>query len=242
MKKIISFVIAAFAVYPLNAQAFGKPANDYLGANSVKDLQIFDASGKKITTADEFPVQGTPMVNEKFGKGFIKFKNGKQVADTAINFSIYENLVFHIQGDRIFALTNPPIAEFTITYTDNNDVDMMYHFKNGYPMVDKNNENIFYQVLYEGKDLDLVCFLHKSILEKMDYGATHEKYFSETQQYYVFSKTANKMMAVGTSANTFKKVMPDYAAAIDSYASSHKINGKDKKSLIGLAEFMDNKK
>ncbi|MFX8573800.1 hypothetical protein ABTM22_19910, partial [Acinetobacter baumannii] len=89
--------------------------------------------------------------------------------------------------------------------------------KCGYPGVDKNDLNTYYQVLYFGNNLQLLKWQHKKIVESSSYGGVKEKNFVLEQAFYVFDSKNYKTIPIEKKLIDLKKALPDYATDLDEY-------------------------
>jgi len=236
MKKLLFLLMVLFQISGYAQLGAANPK--YLGNDGVPSYkQFYDNSGNLIPVGIE-DVGGTQMISEQWGYGIVRLKNGRQFIDSSMNFSLYQNLLFYMKGDKIFTLSTPAM-EFLIISKDENNKDIKAHFKCGYPSVDKNDNNTFYEVLYEGTGLQLLNWKHKKIEESSNYGSVREKNFKLVQQVYVYEIKEEKMINISFNINAFKKKLPEFSANIDSYTVQHKMNWKDQNQIIGLISFLD---
>lgn len=235
MKKI-TLLLLAFVLIKADAQQVGKLA----GSNGVpKYYEFYDNSGNRIPTAEMADVNGSPFLKEQWGKGVVKFRNGKEFTDT-MNYSLYENKLYYKKENKVFPISNA-VDEFLLTYKNETGEEEVYFFKSGYPVADKNDINSFYEVVYKGAGLHLLKWEHKKISETADYGNVRTKEFAGVEQCYVYAAADNTMTYLPKTTAAVKKALPQYAAAIDMYVSQHKMNWKDAKQLGALITFLDKK-
>ena len=239
MKTMIIIALLCFAAYNTDAQiASGKLAGNDGAAN--KFYEFYDNSGNKIKNAGEADVNGTPMLKDDWGAGVVKFKNGKEFVDSFMNFSLFENKLFFSKNDQIF-IVSVPAEEFMISYKNEKNGYDKYHFRNGYPVYEKNDVNTFYEILYEGQGLQLLRWQHKKITESSDYGGVRTREFSLVQQLFVYQVKENKLADISSTIGSLKKNLPQYSATIDEYTTMHKVNTKDPQQLTLLIAYLDGK-
>ena len=157
-----------------------------------------------------------------------------------MKFSLYENKLFFSKNNKIF-IVSVPTEEFVITYKNEKNGFDKYHFRNGYPAFEKNDDNTFYEILYEGQGLQLLRWQHKKINETSDYGGVRAREFSLVQQLFVYQGKENKLSDINSTIASIKKNLPQYTSSIDEYTSMHKVNTKDPQQLILLIAYLDGK-
>jgi hypothetical protein len=134
-----------------------------------------------------------------------------------------------------------PVKEFTLQFPEDSLKISIYHFKSGFPKTDKLESTALYELLYEGKEFQLLKWQHKKVEEHSNYGSASEKEFVTDIVYYLYLPSKNKMEKLGMkiSQNDLKKLMPKAAQKIDAYLSLHKINFKKEADLLPLFQFIE---
>ncbi len=211
----------------------------YLGNDgSLRFLEWYDTEGTRIKTASEMGVKGTPLLREGWGSGVVQYQSGEKVAYKAINYSLSEQKLYYTQNKKLYQVVNA-IEYFTIGYLTIEGDSVSYHFKKGIPAIDQQNENSFYEVLFEGNNLQLLQWNHKKMKDIFNYGGSREKEFVLDQQLYVYQLKENKLRALKQALPAIKKTLPAYAAIIQAYADRHKISVRDKDELVHLIAYLD---
>ncbi|MDE3235258.1 MAG: hypothetical protein KGO81_04825 [Bacteroidota bacterium] len=234
MKKffyLLLFLLTSVAAFTQNGKLIGSD-----GVSSY--LYFYDTYGNLIPTADMADVNGSPMLKDGWGYGVVKLKNGQQFVDSLMNFSLFENKLFYKKENKVFVLPYET-DEFLIVYKERNNTESKYHFKSGYPDQGKNTAATFYQVLYEGANIELLDWEVKRIEEHFTYGNVREKDFVYRNLYFLYDKKNKSLVEFPTVAANLAKKMPLYEAAIKNYLSAHKVNYKVPEQVAQFTAYLD---
>jgi len=240
MKKLL-LLLSVFTTIISYSQTRGYSGSNFIGSDGVPhDMQFHDADGNLILIGDHPDVNGSPMLNDSSGYAVIKFRNGKNIADSFINYSLFDHKLFYFQNGKYYSI-NDPVKEFSISFPSNPGSKALYKFKTGYPFYNKNDNATIYEVLFEGNSLQLLKWQHKKIEVSEKYASAPEKEFVSIQDYYAFLPKENRMIELGIklNLNELKKSLPAFATQIDAYESAHKINAKKEDNWIQLFSYLD---
>ncbi len=201
-------------------------------------FELYDTEGNRIKTASEMGINGTPLLRPGWGTGVVQYLNGTTVAYKAINFSLMENKLYYTQNKKLFTVAQP-INSFDIKYANEEGDSVAYHFKNGFPIIDNQDPESLYEVLYEGENLQLLQWSHKKIKEINNYGSSREKEFFQDQQLYVYLPKEKRIAVLKQALPAIKKTLPAYADVIKTYFDTHTASIRDKEDLVYLMAYLD---
>ncbi len=201
-------------------------------------FELFDNEGKPIKMASEMGVKGSPMLLPGWASGVVHYCNGITFADTAMNYSLFDNKLFYIENNKLFRIVLP-VASFFLTYTQQNGEAVNYHFKSGIPAVDDHDTSSLYEVLYEGANLQLLQWNHKKVRELSNYGGSREKEFALEKQLYLYQPKEHTVTAIRASQSSLKKGLPVYAAMIQEYCKTNKLSLKSTDEVVELVTYLD---
>jgi hypothetical protein len=237
MKKIF-FVFCLVLSFIANAQLNnGKYAgND----GATKNMEFYDNNGNLIPIGFHPNIDGSPMLFHKPGIGKIIFQNNAKLTDSSLNYSLVDDKLYFIRLGKYYAFKQP-VKEFTLQFPEDSSKIMIYHFKSGFPKTDKLESTALYELIFEGKDFQLLKWQHKKVEEHSNYGSASDKEFVTDIVYYLYLPSKGKMEKLGLkiSQNDLKKLLPTYTSKIDSYLSQHKINFKKDSDLLPLFQFIE---
>lgn len=200
-------------------------------------FELFDGEGKPIKMASEMGVNGSPMLLEGWASGVVRYKNGVVFADTAMNYSTFDNKIFYIENNKLYQIVLP-VASFYLTYTKSGEA-VNYHFKSGIPAIDDHDTSALYEVLYEGANLQLLQWNHKKVKELSNYGSSREKEFYPEKQLYLYRPKEQTITSIRPSLASLKKVLPAYAEMIQDYTKSKKLSVKTNDQMVDLVAYLD---
>src|SRR5947209_3533356 len=158
MKELLLLPICCVILQCANAQ--GYMPNNVTQVDAF--VQAYDANGKLIGASSER--EGTPMLYDQWLPGEVRFKSGNGLTNLQLQFNLaHQDLWF--QKDNKNYVFSEPVYEFRILNPDSS----LSLFRNGYPATDKNNDYTFYQVLADGRPLQLVLYRYKTAMQVQEY-------------------------------------------------------------------------
>ena len=228
--KIIQVFISFICTGTLAAQ----PNGMVIGGKWADQIAISDVNGRPFENryAD---VTGSPYFDAGYKFAKIILKEGKRFTNiqTKVNLLTQET-VFITANEKEAYLQAGMVKE--IAYADSTDKGILqYKFQTGYPAVDKQTTNNFYQVLAEGR-----CSLLKSITKniserKSELSGEIAKEFEATENYYLFAN--NEMKRLKKDKAFILSQLADKQVELDQFIQSNKINCRNTADLIKLFTF-----
>jgi len=237
MKKVSGLFVMVFLFIlsgkPLSAQT------KYVGnSGTIGFFEVYDMEGNRIKSGNELGINGTPLLHEGWGSGTVEYLNRTVVAYKNITFSLCENKLYYRQNKKLYVLAQP-IASFNISYPTEDGDSIRYRFKNGFPIIDNQDPESLYEILFEGENLQLLQWNHKKVKEVFTYGGGREKEFALDQQLYVYLPKEQKIALLKQALPAIKKTLPAYADVIKTYFDTHTASIKDKEDLVYLMAYLD---
>jgi hypothetical protein len=224
MNKI--FIILFSVLYFATAHA--QSVDNKIGGSAF--VNAYDINGKPFTATNLANAEGSPMFSTDWNLANITFRNGMITKDVPVQLNLIDNQLY-FKKDNATLLFVDPVASFDFAYTDN-DVKKLAHFKNGYPAIQKNNENTYYQVLVDGP-MQLLKYSYKTLAQRAEYGQTAKYEYQLWQELYAYnanSKTITKIKDKSSLINAF----PDYAKTINDFAAQKNSKLKSEYELTDL--------
>ena len=137
---------------------------------TAKDDQIANASGN-------------PYLFKDWADGVVIFKSGRVVKQFKLRFDCARNrLMLQYEGASFAAESQ--VKEFVLYTPSRKNKDSML-FRKGFPAVDKNSEDTYYQVLVGGKAVLLRLFTKVIIEEKQLVNANNHTRLEDEEFYYL---------------------------------------------------------
>ena len=204
------------------------------------NLEINDVSGQPLKINDHSNIEGSPLFSNTWTPALITLSDGKVYYDSSINYSTFDNELFVKRDSLMYPVNN--VSKFTLQFTGDSNADKLYHFSNGFPKTDNNSTSSFYQVLCDGKKIQLLKHYHTSLNQVYNYGGRFEQTYSTFMAYYVFLPVQNKMVYLGTHINikTLHKKLPEYDAAVHAFLEKNKVDLKEDMNAAALFTFLNN--
>lgn len=207
-----------------------------ISGNAIASVQFADANGR-LLPASGAGIQGTPYVFEEFGIGKVIFVNGMESVDSSLNYSYFDHKLYFTKNNGLYVV-NQQAKAFVLNSIDKDNHNVSKQFMCLLPSVDDHTPATFYEVLGKGDNFQLLKYTHKRIKETVVYGGAPTKEYVSDDTYYIYDKTVQKMLALGSSHSlkAVKKVLPNYAAQIDAYLSANQLNLKKEADMIQLLQ------
>lgn len=195
--KSVLYSIILFSFFSTNSQA------QTLGATNKAFDESYDASGKPFAKNPNANVEGSEVLNQNWGIGDVKLTRNKKYENAELQFNIVtQQLSFKKEGT-VFTFGDN-VLSFTMTY-DLNGKSKNVYFKNNYPAIDKQSNASFYQVILEGKKLDLLKFIYKKKEERYEYNQPFKLVYTDESDWYFFDKTNSQMELIKSNLSDIQK-------------------------------------
>lgn len=144
-------------------------------ATEPKDDQIASASG-------------IPYLFKDWMDGVVTFKSGRVVKQFKLRFDCARNrLMLQYEGASFAAESQ--VKEFVLYTSTRKNKDSMV-FRKGFPAIDKNTEDTYYQVLLSGKATLLRLFTKVVVEEKQLVNTTNHARLEDEELYYLLQDGA----------------------------------------------------
>ena len=228
MNKYLFIFFLSCATLPIFAQT--------MTGNAIPSVQFADANGR-LLPASGAGIQGTPYVFDKFGIGKVVFVNGMESVDSNLNYSYFDHKLYYTQKNSLYVV-NQQAKSFELNSVDKENNKVSKKFMCLFPSIENNTPATFYEVLGNGDQFQLLKYTHKRIKETVVYGGAPVKEYVMDDLYYIYDKADKKMHALGSSHSlkAVKKVLPNYAAQIDTYVDANKLNLKKEDDMVQLLQ------
>jgi hypothetical protein len=231
MKKKLLFLTVCL----ISNISFGQLSARDPGVEAVTDFT--DLQGNSLLKKYEPDVTGSPFINDTWVPAKITLSKGKIIESISVKVNIESNqLYFRDSTGKEMVAVEGLVRK--IDCFDFSKDNIQYVFKNGYPGIDKQNENYFYRVFTEGK-IELLEKRTKYIrVFKNEYSGEITKEFVEGATIlYVY---ANGIMRAFHPAKNFViSLMKDKEHAINIFIKDNKINSKKIHDLIKLFNYYE---
>ncbi|MBY0536291.1 MAG: hypothetical protein K2P88_10610 [Chitinophagaceae bacterium] len=200
-------------------------------------LEAYDVSGKPLTSIPQ-NAEGHPFLNENWGKGLVRLRNGYWIKSIDLQFNLYENQLYFRKNNNVFLFTDT-VSEFVISFNVDAENTATGHYKSGYPAIEKKNAETFYEILAEGQQVHLLKHKYKTMFEKNAIGEAKRMVYKEGENYFLYLPATNKIIRIRLSASSLKEALPEKAAAIDAFMAEKKYKLKNEDQVTALIVYLN---
>ncbi len=169
------------------------------------------------------------FVEQKWSPTIVKFHNGSTLLSQVI-FDQYNNKLYYLQQGVIMEF-GVPVKEFTISLIQGKD-SVFLLFRNGYPAVERQTDETFYEVLVDG-NLQLLRCKAKTIRLHKDVDVPEEKRDYKSELFYAFLPD-HRMVLVKKDKTDLMKQLPEYADKIAQLVEKNKLKLKNENDFARL--------
>ena len=199
-------------------------------------MDAVDLNGHSLLKKYDPDITGSPFINDHWVPAKITLSRGKEIGPLPIKLNIESNELYFLDstGKELVAIEGLVKKVDCINYYSKDSIRFI--FKSGYPGIDKQNENYYYQVLAEGK-IELLARKFKYVrVEKNELSGEISKDFVEGGvMLYVYAN--NIIQPFHTTKNFVISLLRDKEPAINIFIDTNKINFKSIPDLIKLFNY-----
>jgi hypothetical protein len=224
MKK--HFLLTAFVFF--SAEVFSQTVSD----NNSYMVEAYDLQGRPFTAPGRKEAEGSPMLNDEWGKGQVKFKRGPVLTNADLQFNLENNELYFRKEGFPFVFVDT-VIEFKILYKEK-DTNRFSVFRNHYPTGRNTTWLTYFEVLADGNKVHLLKHVYKTIQEKYSYGEQPKKEYVLKEVLYVYTPDNKMLMRVKPGLNQLTSVLPSYSKEIKRIANEKKLKPDDEANLVVL--------
>jgi hypothetical protein len=214
MKKI--FLLAGlFSAFYADAQTI-----DNLTTGSVF-MEAYDREGKPFTSKKDENIEGSPMLNNEWAEGEVKFANGILLKAVWLQFNLYENEIYFKKNALMYRFADS-VKQFSFFYQGEDELQHNALFRSGYPVNDKCGITSFYQVVEDGSKMQLLRYVYKELIDKNEYTAPGKKSFNAVSYIYIYNVSMKELTQVKADKTSLKNAIPGYEKAMDDFFGNKK--------------------
>jgi hypothetical protein len=187
-------------------------------------VEAYNIRGKPFTNPDASNIEGSPLLNQDWGKGTVYFKDGAVAQNLDLKFNLEKNELYFNRDGELF-LFNDPIISFRMTYSSASGKKEV-HFRSGYPVNGRLLKETFYEVLEDGAKFHFVAYRFTYLADSYRYGGQSKKVFTENEELYVYDVAFGKMIKIKRSESSLVEGLPDYKDKIIAVIRDNKLKLK----------------
>jgi hypothetical protein len=209
--------------FSIQAQHLINPAGKFENADDLVGLPHY-------TLKDD--IEGSPMLMEDWGNGYVKLKDGRLFKDVILKFNLASNELYFQRGSDAFVFSMP-VEDCELNYMENGQVEKMY-LRSGYPEISNRNKNSLYEVLAVGPNVHFVKYTYKKVKIQNNYGGVPTKSYETIAALYLFDVKANTLTKVKPDKASIVGALPAYSKLIETFAESNKYKFKSNEEVVAL--------
>lgn len=163
-------------------------------------LRVPDSYGVPIAKGSYTDLKGNPYFKDDWTTGSVELANGELYNNLTLRYNQIDGLLSFQRGGAELRFPKP-IRKFVLgdTLTGNK-------FQNGFPPIDANTADTFYEILVDGS-LKLLKAESKKIAEFKGYDQITERKIVKNTEYYVFND--GKLVGIKPNKSSVEKLVTD---------------------------------
>lgn len=209
---------------------------EFRNSNVGRLINLEDFNGRSLLKKYDPAISGSPFINADWIPAKITLSRGKEMGPLLVRLNIESNEVYFLDstGKEMVALEGLIKKIDFINYYSKDSI--RYIFKSGYPNIDKQNENYFYQVFTDGK-IELLAKKFKYIRTVKDElsGEIIKDFVDGTVTLYVYS--FDNMQLFQPKIDFVLSLLIDKHEEVNTFINANKINLKKTSDLIKLFSY-----
>jgi len=230
VKKSIAFFSLYLLWLPIFAQTTNNSSNYF--------IEAYDVNGKPFTFKSKMEVEGSPMLSDSWNMGIVNFEKGQAINKIELQFNLHENELYFRKDNLVYTFADP-IREFSFAYSEDGQ-SRTVKFRNGYTAQHKRTLNSFYQVLADGKNVQLLKFVSKIVREKYEYSAPVKKYYDLKEELFIQNNKTGELIAIKKDRQSVNKALPAYSNSINKLTKENNLDLNSENGLVRLIELLNN--
>lgn len=195
---------------------------------------IEDITGRPFSEKNLSEIQGSPFLLPDWQWGAVKFKNGKFAKDLQLRYNVFKNVLYFQRNEAMLEFVQP-VQEFILGYIKEGD-SVALVFRNGYPGIEKNNGDTYYEVLADGT-MQLLKQYQKNLLTYKPYNQAEKQEFSDKERLFLLRN--GSMQPIKKDKESILSALPTHAEKIRQWCEQHKSKLKTEKEIAGLIAFLN---
>jgi hypothetical protein len=158
-------------------------------------------------------IKGSIFYNDEMNKGYIMLEGDKAPREVSLRYNVYSHEINFMKDKKELVLDpGTPVHEFGYSIA-NEDAPKNIVFRSGYPAIGNNTSQTFYEVV-AGKEIALLKYTVKKILEKKDDRGAAEKIIVDAESWYIYDAATKTIAEIKRNKNAVAQALPQYAMRI----------------------------
>ncbi len=202
-------------------------------------MDLADLEGQSLLKNYDPAVTGSPFINDDWVSAKLTLSKGREIGPLPIKLNIESNELYFLDstGKELIAAEGLVKKIDCINYYTKDSIK--YVFKSGYPPIEQQNENYFYQVYTEGR-IELLAKKFKYIRTEKNAltNDVSKSFFDGVVVLYVYAYGV--MQPFKPNKNFISTLWEEHKLQeMNNYISENKINFKKTADLVKLFNYYD---
>jgi len=216
--------------FPVFAQTTNNSSNYF--------IEAYDVTGKPFTSKSKLNVEGSPMLSDTWYEGMVIFEKGQSINKIELQFNLYENELYFKKDDQVYTFADA-VREFSIPFNDEGEIRIL-KFRNGYSPQHKRDLKSFYQVLADGKKLQLLKYVSMIVREIWEYSAPVKKHYELKEELFIQDNLSGELIAIKKDRQSLIKALPAYSSSINKLAKENDLDLNSEQGMTRLIQLLNN--
>ena len=180
-------------------------------------------------------ISGSPFLFEPWKYGIIEIDAKNVFSNIQMKLDLHSQQVLLKKPDGAEIVIKPGAVKKITLFDSTGSSPVLYFYQCGFPAVDNQNVNNFYQLLSDGK-IKFLKSRRKWIKEEKDsFSGETKKEFVSYEDYYFFAD--DKMLRLKRDKEFILGIVKDKKGKIDEYLQSNKISFKSVEDIKKLLDY-----
>ena len=200
-------------------------------------VEAYDDKGKPFAVSNRRNVEGSEMLNPDWGSGIVFFRNGRISPSMEIQLNLEKNELYFRRDEKTFMFTDS-VSGFRVIYMDH---DKLYNeiFRSGYPDHVGKKTTYFYQLLVDGKEIQLLLDRSKHLIDAYKYNEGEKSVYREDMYLYAYNVAKLEIVEIKNlkqAKSIIISIMPDRENDINRICDEQKLTMKTREDVIKLVQ------
>ncbi len=204
------------------------------GNGWMNDLMILDVNGQPFKSQYE-NVEGSPYLFSDWKFASIQLSKGKKLENIKVKIDLCSQEAHFVTTNNVEMVTPNGLVKEIIFDGITIDKKNTYVLRTGYPPIDYQNENNFYQLLVDGHTQFIRSVRKKINAQKNDVSGETIKVFDTYEEYYVFNNGQIKRLK--KEKEFVLELLKSQKDKIDLFLKENKTSFKNPDHLIKLFSY-----
>lgn len=212
-----------------------QPTASYRNQDFTAQLSMIDPTTGRSFINSYPDVKGFPYFLEDWSYTLISLADGRTFDMVKARIDLYKEEVYFKTKDNVeMVLDSGSVKEIDV-YESATNKQKVFKFRTGFPQINNQDQNTFYQVVCDGNVTLLKLISKKISVNKNDLSGEVERRFDVSEEYYIFRN--NQMKRLKKEKDFILKNVSQKKEQIEEFVKQHSIDFKNMHDIIQLFNF-----